>query len=101
MAKTSMIAREAKRHRMVKKAKVKRDGLRSTIKNPNTSYEDRVIAVTKLNESPRDESAIRIRSRCQICGRPRAIYKKFGLCRIHLREAAMRGDVPGLVKASW
>jgi len=63
--------------------------------------EEKMIAVDKLSKSPRDESAVRIRSRCQICGRPRAVYKKFGLCRIHLREAAMRGDVPGLVKASW
>lgn len=101
MAKTSMIARENKRHKMVQKAKVKRDELRNIIRNPNTSFEDRVGAVAKLSNSPRDESAIRIRSRCQMCGRPRAVYKKFGLCRIHLREAAMRGDVPGLVKASW
>lgn len=101
MAKTSMIAREAKRHKMAKKAMVKRSGLRDIIKNPNTSIEDKMTAVAKLNKCPRDESAVRIRSRCQICGRPRAVYKKFGLCRIHLREAAMRGDVPGLVKASW
>ena len=101
MAKTSMIAREVKRHKLVKKAMVKRAELRDAIKSPNTSFEEKMIAVDKLSKSPRDESAIRIRSRCQICGRPRAVYKKFGLCRIHLREAAMRGDVPGLVKASW
>ncbi len=101
MAKTSMIAREAKRRRLVQKARVKRDELRDLIKNPNTGFEEKMAAVTKLNKSVRDESAIRIRSRCQMCGRPRAVYKKFGLCRIHLREAAMRGDVPGLVKASW
>jgi len=59
------------------------------------------VAVKTLSECPRDESQVRVRSRCQMCGRPRAVYKKFGLCRIHLREAAMRGDVPGLKKASW
>ena len=101
MAKTSMIAREAKRHKLVKKAMVKRGKLRETIRNPKTSYEEKMAAVAALSKSPRDESAIRIRNRCQICGRPRAVYRKFGLCRIHLREAAMRGDVPGLVKASW
>jgi small subunit ribosomal protein S14 len=101
MAKTCMLARETRRHKLVQKARVKRNELRKIIKGPNASFEEKMSAIIKLNESPRDESAIRIRSRCQICGRPRAVYKKFGLCRIHLREAAMRGDVPGLVKASW
>ena len=101
MAKTSMIAREAKRIKMSQKAMVKRNQLRDTIKNVNTSFEDKMAAVKTLNECPRDESQVRVRSRCQMCGRPRAVYKKFGLCRIHLREAAMRGDVPGLKKASW
>lgn len=101
MAKTSMIAREAKRIKMSQKAMVKRNQLRDTIKNVNTSFEDKMVAVKTLNECPRDESQVRVRSRCQMCGRPRAVYKKFGLCRIHLREAAMRGDVPGLKKASW
>lgn len=101
MAKLCMIARENKRHRMVQNARSRRLALREVIKNPKTSFEDRVAAVIKLNKSPRDESEIRMRTRCQICGRPRAVYKKFGLCRIHLREAAMRGDVPGLLKASW
>lgn len=96
-----MVARETKRRKLVQRAWNKRSELRDTIRNPNTSFEDKMAAVVKLNKSVRDESPIRIRSRCQICGRPRAVYKKFGLCRIHLREAAMRGDVPGLVKASW
>jgi small subunit ribosomal protein S14 len=86
MAKTCMIAREDKRRRLVQNARVRRKNLREVI---------------KVNKSPRDESEIRMRTRCNICGRPRAVYRKFGLCRIHLREAAMRGDVPGLVKASW
>ena len=101
MAKTNMIIRNVKRRRLVQKAKSKRQELRDIIKNPDSSFEDKMAAVVKLNKSPRDESAVRVRSRCQICGRPRAVYKKFGLCRIHLREAAVRGYVPGLVKASW
>lgn len=96
-----MIAREAKRRRLVQKARVRREGLRKIVKNPNASFEEKMAAVVKLNQSPRDESSVRMRSRCQVCGRSRAVYKKFGLCRIHLREAALRGDVPGLVKASW
>ena len=101
MAKTSMIARENKRCRLAKKAMVRRAKLRDIVRSPSASFEEKMNAVNKLNDSPRDESMIRVRSRCQVCGRPRAVYKKFGLCRIHLREAAMRGDVPGLVKASW
>jgi small subunit ribosomal protein S14 len=101
MAKLCMIARENRRQKLAQAARVKRNELRSIVKNPHLAFEEKMVAVAKLNSSPRDESMIRIRSRCQICGRPRAVYRKFGLCRIHLREAAMRGDVPGLVKASW
>ncbi len=101
MAKTCMIAREDKRRRLVQNARVRRANLREIIKNPKVGFEEKMAAVVKLNKSPRDESAVRMRTRCQICGRPRAVYRKFGLCRIHLREAAMHGDVPGLVKASW
>jgi small subunit ribosomal protein S14 len=101
MAKTCMIARETKRQKLVQKAHVKRSELRKIVKSADVSFEEKMVAVIKLNKSPRDESAVRLRTRCQICGRPRAVYKKFGLCRIHLREAAMRGDVSGLVKASW
>ncbi len=101
MAKTNMIARETKRRKLSQKARIKREELRQIVKNTQVSFEEKMAAVAKLNQSVRDESAIRIRSRCQVCGRPRAVYRKFGLCRIHLREAAMRGDVPGLVKASW
>ena len=101
MAKLCMMARESKRIRLVAKARAKRADLRAAIKSPYVAYEEKMEAVAKLNRSPRDESAVRIRTRCQLCGRPRAVYRKFGLCRIHLREAAMRGDVPGLVKASW
>jgi len=101
MAKTCMIAREDRRKNLVSKAKNKRVGLKEIIRNPASSLEDKLIAVDKLSKSARDESPIRMRTRCRICGRPRGVYRKFGLCRVHLREAAMRGDVPGLIKASW
>jgi small subunit ribosomal protein S14 len=101
MAKTCKIASEARKRRMVQNARVRREKLREVIKDPKSSFDEKQAAIVKLNKSPRNESPIRIRNRCQLCGRPRAVYRKFGLCRIHLREAAMRGDVPGLVKASW
>ena len=101
MAKLCMIARERRRERLVAKANEQRAALRETIKSPYVSYEEKMAAVAKLNQRPRDESRVRLRTRCALCGRPRAVYRKFGLCRIHLREAVMRGDVPGLVKASW
>jgi len=101
MAKKSMIAREAVRVNLSNKGKVKRNELSSLIANPLTSYEDKIQAVLALNKRPRDESPCRIKNRCQRCGRPRAVYRRFALCRICLRETAMRGDVPGLTKASW
>ena len=96
-----MIARERKRMLLVKRAYEKREKLKDIIKSPYVSYEEKVLAVTKLNKSPRDESSVRVRRRCRICGRSRGVYRTFGLCRIHLREAFVRGDVPGLLKASW
>lgn len=101
MAKTCMIAREVKRAKLAKKARTKREELKKVISNPDVSFEEKMLAVDKLSTGKRDESPIRIRTRCRVCGRPRAVYRKFGLCRVHLREAMMRGDVPGLVKASW
>ena len=101
MATTRMKARETRRIALVKKAWRKRTELRDKIRKTDVSYEDKREAVAKLAQSKRDESPIRVRNRCRVCGRSRGIYRKFGLCRIHLREAAMRGDVPGLVKASW
>lgn len=101
MAKACMIAREVKRSKLAKKARTKREELKSIIRNQTISFEEKMLAVEKLNKSSRDESPIRIRTRCRVCGRPRAVYRKFGLCRVHLREAMVRGDVPGLVKASW
>lgn len=101
MAKTSMIQREAKRAKAAAKYAVKRAALKAIISSTESSYEDTVAAVTALAKLPRDSSTVRKHSRCRITGRPHGVYSKFGLCRNKLREAAMRGDVPGLVKASW
>jgi len=101
MAKNSMIARESKRTRVVKKYSNKRVGLKAIIKNPNSTYEERYAAQLKLQTLPRDASPTRCRNRCRVTGRPHGYYRKFGLSRNKLPEAAMRGDVPGLVKASW
>ncbi len=101
MAKTSMINREIKRARMVIKYATKRGELKDKIKDMSISEEERYEARIKLNKMPRDASPSRKRNRCALTGRPRGVYRKFGLGRNKLREAAMRGDVPGLVKASW
>ncbi|WP_317933040.1 30S ribosomal protein S14 [Halioxenophilus sp. WMMB6] len=101
MAKKSMIARDAKRAKAVAKFASKRAELKAIIASPSSSEEQVWEAQIKLQKMPRDASATRIQRRCRITGRPHAVYRKFGLCRNKLREAAMRGDVPGLVKASW
>ena len=101
MAKESMKAREVKRAKLVVKFADKRAALKATISDINTSDEDRWNAVLKLQQLPRDSSIIRKRNRCRITGRPHGFLRKFGLSRIKLREAAMRGEVPGLKKASW
>lgn len=101
MAKKSMIAREAKRTAAVKKYAVKRAELKATIRDPEASDDDKWEAQIKLQKLPRDANPVRQQRRCQVTGRPHGVYRKFGLCRNKLREAAMRGDVPGLVKASW
>ncbi len=101
MAKKSMIARENKRAKMVARYAARRAELKAIIKNPNSSPEEIDAAVLKLQKLPRDASPVRQQRRCRITGRPHAVYRKFGLCRNKLREAAMRGDVPGLRKASW
>ena len=101
MAKTSMINRERKRERAVQKYAAKRAALKATIRNPELGYEERMEAQRKLQQLPRDASPSRQHNRCQVTGRPHGFYRKFGLSRNKLREAAMRGDVPGLVKASW
>lgn len=101
MAKKSMIARELKRVYLSAKAKAKRSKLRSVISDADVAFDEKMKAVESLNKCQRDESPCRTQRRCQSCGRPRAVYRKFRLCRICLREAAMRGDVPGLSKSSW
>jgi small subunit ribosomal protein S14 len=101
MAKKSMWAREAKRAKTVEKYAAKRAELKAIINNPESSHEDVDAAVLKLQKLPRDASPVRQQRRCRVSGRPHAVYRKFGLCRNKLREAAMRGDVPGLKKASW
>jgi small subunit ribosomal protein S14 len=101
MAKKSMIARENKRARTVAKYAAKRAELKAVLKDPNAGDEEKWDAQIKLQKLPRNASPVRQQRRCQITGRPHAVYRKFGLCRNKLREAAMRGDVPGLVKASW
>ena len=96
-----MIARENKRNKLVGQYEVKRRALKELIRDPNTSAEDRDAAHLKLQKLPRDSSPSRQRNRCSLTGRPHGVYRKFGLGRNKLREATMRGDVPGLSKASW
>lgn len=101
MAKVSMVNREVKRHRMVQKYAAKRAELKRQLKDPDISEEERADLRRKFHSLPRDASPTRLRNRCRVSGRPQGYYRKFGLGRNKLREAAMRGDVPGLVKASW
>ena len=101
MAKESMKAREVKRAKLVKKFSAKRDALKTIISDVNASEEERWDAVLKLQQLPRDSSRSRKQNRCRVTGRPHGYLRKFGLSRIKLREAAMRGEVPGLKKASW
>lgn len=101
MAKTSMVNREIKRAKLVKQHADKRASLKKIISSQDASYEEKMDAAVKLQKLPRDSSPARMTTRCALTGRPRAVYKKFGLGRNKLREATMRGDVPGLRKASW
>ena len=100
MAKVSMVQREKKRAKIVKKFAEKRKALKIAIVNLQLSDEERWEAQVQLQNLPRNSSPVRLRNRCALTGRPRGVYSKFGIA-IKLREAAMRGDVPGLVKASW
>jgi len=101
MAKKSMIMRELKREKLVAKYAKKRAELKATIRNINSSDDERAAAQAKLNAMPRDASPSRQRNRCAITGRPHGVYRKFGLGRNKLRESAMKGEIPGLTKASW
>ena len=101
MAKTSMIQREIKRAKTVKKYAAKRAALKAILADVNNSDEERYEAQLKLQALPRNASPCRQRNRCRLTGRPHGYYRKFGLSRNKLREHAMAGNVPGLVKASW
>jgi small subunit ribosomal protein S14 len=101
MAKTSMIQRELKRQKLAAKYAKKRTQLKAIVRDVNSSDDAREVAQAKLNAMPRDASPTRQRNRCAITGRPHGFYRKFGLARNKLREAAMRGEIPGLTKASW
>ncbi len=101
MAKLSMVLRDKKRTKLVKKYKTRRDELRARVKDAKLSNEERYAAAVAMQKLPRDSSKSRQRNRCELSGRSRGVYKKFGLARHKLREAAMRGEIPGLVKASW
>ena len=101
MAKSSMVAREAKRAKLVLRYAKKRQVLRDLVRSPNSSFDEKMNAVAELQALPRDSSPSRQRNRCRVSGRPHGYYRKFGLARNKLREAAMRGDIPGLTKASW
>jgi len=101
MAKTNMLEREKKRQALAKKHAAKRAKLRELIRNPKTSHDMRATAQEALQKLPRDSNPNRQRNRCSITGRSRGVYRKFGLARTKLREATMRGEIPGLSKASW
>lgn len=101
MAKTSIVERQHRRERIVKRYAAKRAELKQKLRDPKTSQEDRAELRAKFQALPRDASPTRLHRRCKMSGRSHGVYRKFGLARTQLREAAMRGDVPGLVKASW
>lgn len=101
MAKLALINREEKRRKMVAKYAAKRAQLIAQIKDSSLSEGERMVARLKLQQLPRNASPVRTRNRCALTGRPRGVYRKFGLCRNKLRDVAMRGEVPGVVKASW
>ena len=101
MAKQSMIEREKKREKLANKYAAKRAALKAVLQDPNASDDEKWDAQIRLQKLPRNASPVRQQRRCRLTGRPHAVYRKFGLCRNKLREAAMRGDVPGLVKSSW
>ena len=101
MAKLSVMNRETKRRKIVAKYAARRKVLKEMIRSPETAYDEREEAQKKLNALPRNSCPVRVQNRCRLTGRPHAYYRKFGLGRNKLREAAMCGDIPGLVKASW
>jgi small subunit ribosomal protein S14 len=101
MSKTALTNREQKRRKTVKKFAAKRGQLMAIINDQKMSPEDRYEARLKLQKLPRNASPVRLRNRCALTGRPRGVYRKFGLGRSKLRDIAMRGEIPGVIKASW
>jgi len=101
MAKKSMIAKERKRSRLEAKYRKRRDDLRKRVTDESLSHEDRFQAMLELQKLPRNSSRVRHRNRCVLTGRPRGVYRKFGVCRNKLREIFMAGEAPGVVKSSW
>ena len=101
MAKKSKIAKNLERHKIVDKYSKKRNELKLIIKNPKTTIDEKRLAYMQIEKMPRDANPIRIRNRCNLTGRPRGYYRKFGLSRISLREMANNGKIPGITKASW
>lgn len=101
MAKLALINREEKRRKTVAKFQAKRAALIAQIEDSSLSDEERMVARLKLQQLPRNASPARLRNRCAVTGRPRGVFRKFGLCRNKLREMAFRGEVPGMTKASW
>jgi len=101
MAKKCMIERDKRRRELVAKYAKRRAELRAAVKNPRLSPEEREAAIVQLQKLPRDSSPVRVRNRCRLTGRPRGYYRKFGLSRNMLREVVMRGEAPGVIKASW
>ena len=101
MAKLALINREDKRRKLVVQYAKKRAALQAVIDNENMSEAERYAARLKLQQLPRNSSPTRLRNRCQMTGRPRGVFRKFGLCRNKIRELALSGEIPGIVKASW
>ena len=101
MAKSSSIQKNKSRYKLIEKYSERRKLLKSKVMDKSLSLEDRIMFQNKLNELPRNSSSIRHRNRCELTGRSRGVYRKFGLSRIKLRELSMTGDLPGVVKSSW
>tara|TARA_B100001057_G_C22752830_1_gene912486 strand:+ start:672 stop:977 length:306 start_codon:yes stop_codon:yes gene_type:complete len=101
MAKASSIQKNMFREKLISKFKARRSNLKKKIMDKNTSLEDRIKYQNLLNDMPKNSSSIRHRNRCQLTGRSRGVYRKFGLSRIKIRELSMSGDLPGMIKSSW
>ena len=101
MAKKSMIVKNLRRRQISERYKSKRLELKKILKDPNASQKEKAVARIKIEKMPRDSNPNRIRNRCVVTGRPRGVYRKFGLSRITFREMALKGEIPGITKASW